>query len=59
MMTETPSPGADLPALTAIVYSDGPAAGRLLVRIAQALVAAGYACAGFVQHDEMREGRSR
>jgi len=48
-----------IPALTAIVYADGPAFGRLSRRIAALLARDGRVCAGFVQHDEPRPGRSR
>jgi len=62
-MTVTSSAGArraaSLPPLTAIVYSDGPAFGRLMARTAKALADAKVACAGLIQHDEPCEGRSR
>lgn len=45
--------------ITAIVYSDSTAAARLIERIAHALTSAGHACAGFIQRDEARPGRSR
>ncbi len=45
--------------ILAIVYSDGARAALLLQRTARALQAAGHVCAGFVQHDEPRPGRSR
>lgn len=48
-----------LPALTALIYEDGPAFGRLSQRIARLLRVHGLACAGFVQHDEDCPGRSR
>jgi nucleoside-triphosphatase THEP1 len=50
---------AGLPPLTAILYEDGPAFGRLSRRIAALLARRGLACVGFVQHDELRDGRSR
>ncbi len=45
--------------IIAVVYADGSLAGRILDRAASALEDAGHACAGFVQRDEPREGRSR
>lgn len=48
-----------LPVLTALVYEDGPAFGRLSQRVARLLRGAGLTCAGFVQHDEECPGRSR
>lgn len=48
-----------LPALTALLYDDGPAFGLLSRRIAGLVQAAGLACAGFVQHDEERPDRGR
>lgn len=51
--------GEGLPALTALIYEDGPAFGRLSQRIARLLQVQGLACAGFVQHDEECPGRSR
>jgi nucleoside-triphosphatase THEP1 len=48
-----------LPALTALIYEDGPAFGRLTQRIARLLRDNGLSCAGFVQHDEECPGRSR
>lgn len=54
----TAAPG-ELPALTALIYEDGPAFARLSQRIARLLQEGGLTCAGFVQHDEQRPGRSR
>lgn len=48
-----------LQALTALIYEDGPAFGRLSQRIARLMRAQGLSCAGFVQHDEECPGRSR
>lgn len=48
-----------LPALTALLYEDGPRFALLSQRLVRVLRDAGLACAGFIQHDEAREGRSR
>jgi nucleoside-triphosphatase THEP1 len=48
-----------LPPLTALIYDDGSAFGALSRRIAALLQAGGVSCAGFVQHDAERPGRSR
>lgn len=45
--------------ITAIVYADGGAAARLLRRAHDVLRAANVVCAGLLQRDEQREGRSR
>ena len=45
-------------AIVSIVYSDSAVAAALLWRVARSLRGAGIACAGFVQHDEPRQGRS-
>lgn len=45
--------------ITALVYSDSAGAARILERVAHALAGAGHACAGFIQRDEPRPGRSR
>jgi hypothetical protein len=50
---------AEVPPLTALIYDDGPAFAKVSRRLAGVLKAAGLACAGFVQHDEARPGRSR
>ncbi|MDX2205895.1 MAG: DUF2478 domain-containing protein [Hyphomicrobiaceae bacterium] len=46
-------------ALIAVVYTDGPRVGRFLQMAARELGAAGRRCAGFLQFDEPRPGRSR
>lgn len=45
--------------IIAIIYTDGALAGRILDRVANALEDSGHSCAGLVQRDEPREGRSR
>lgn len=43
----------------ALVYSDGVRAGRVLDAIARDLQREGLRCAGFLQFDQLRPGRSR
>lgn len=45
--------------LIALVYSDGARAGRVLDTVARSLQREGLRCAGFVQFDQRRPGRSR
>lgn len=45
--------------ITAVTYSDGGAAAEVLRRVVGRLLAGGVRCCGFLQHDELCEGRSR
>lgn len=49
---------ADWP-ITALIYTDGAKAADALSRLVSRLQAAGASLAGFVQHDEPRQGASR